>query len=166
MNGRMINPRPSVRTEKISPPTSNMPMTLAMMATSSSSASALRPMTPRNSSGAVSGSGRCARPLNIASIMQQEVGSLRPRARPCRTKTSARELSRRLQCEIGEDAVGTGPFEGPEALHHRRLAIDGARVTGKLEHRVLAADLVGEHRHVEAVADPANQVEIGHAGFD
>jgi hypothetical protein len=35
-----------------------------------------------------------------------------------------------------------------------------------LQHRVLAADLIGVGRHLELVLHPAHDVEVGHAGLD
>ncbi|MNT14081.1 hypothetical protein D3C72_1490730 [compost metagenome] len=37
---------------------------------------------------------------------------------------------------------------------------------GRLDHGVFAADLIGESRHAERVLDPAQHVQVRHAGLD
>ena len=46
------------------------------------------------------------------------------------------------------------------------LAVEPAVLGGGLDHRVLAADLIGEGRHAEGVLHPPDHVEIGHARLD
>src|SRR6185437_5660849 len=69
----------------------------------------------------------------------------------------------RFQCKIGEHAAGARPLERSEAFQHRRLAVEGARPSGELDHRVLAGDLVGEDGDVEIVSDRPDDIEIGQA---
>jgi hypothetical protein len=44
--------------------------------------------------------------------------------------------------------------------------VEPAVLRRRLQHRVLAAHLVGEGRHAERVLHPAQDVEVGHAGLD
>src|SRR5215472_10300669 len=49
-----------------------------------------------------------------------------------------------LRCEIGQNAVGAGPFEREQGFHHGAFAVDPAIASGCRNHRVFAGDLVGE----------------------
>mmetsp|Transcript_20573 Transcript_20573/g.38351 ORF Transcript_20573/g.38351 Transcript_20573/m.38351 type:complete len:225 (-) Transcript_20573:1339-2013(-) len=73
---------------------------------------------------------------------------------------------RGVQREVGQHTVGAGALEGQQALHHHGVVIEPAIGGSGLEHRVLAAHLVGEGRHAEFVLHPAHDVQVGHAGFD
>jgi hypothetical protein len=46
------------------------------------------------------------------------------------------------------------------------LSDPASRSGGRLQHRVLAADLVGEGRHLELVLHAAHHVQVGHARLD
>ncbi len=76
------------------------------------------------------------------------------------------QLARRLDGEIGEDAVGPRAFECQQAFHHHRVMVEPAVLRGCLEHGVFAAHLISESRHVELVLHPAHDVQIRHARFD
>ena len=53
-----------------------------------------------------------------------------------------------------------------QRLEDRPVAVDPAVRRGRLDHRVLAADLVGRDRHVDGVAHRAHHVEVGQRRLD
>ena len=53
-----------------------------------------------------------------------------------------------------------------QALHQRPSSSSQPLAARRLQHRVLAADLVDEGRHREASLHPAHDVQVGHAGLD
>ena len=48
---------------------------------------------------------------------------------------------------VGQDHVGARPHDAQHRLGDDALAVDPPALRGRLHHRVLAADLVGRHRH-------------------
>ena len=78
----------------------------------------------------------------------------------------AAQQPRRVEREVAQHAVGAGALEGQQRLHHHRVVVEPAVGGRGLEHRVLAADLVGEGRHAELVLHAAHDVQVGHAGLD
>src|SRR5215475_11348689 len=67
---------------------------------------------------------------------------------------------------ICQDTVRTGAFEPNEAFDNRPFAVKPTVLRSCVQHRVLAADLIGVGRHPERVFNATNHIEIGHAGFD
>src|SRR5690349_9172028 len=111
-------------------------------------AKARRDSTPSNSSGAVLGSGRSMRELLMAktwplAARTQDLGGRKSKPTTTVGLLSA-ELPRCLERKIGQHGLGAGTLEGPERLHHRRFAVDRPGIARKLDHRVLAAHLIGE----------------------
>ena len=68
---------------------------------------------------------------------------------------SSAQRARDLGGPVGEDDVGARAADRDQRLHDHPVPVDPAVGRGRLDHRVLAADLVGGHRHVHRVADPA-----------
>ena len=64
---------------------------------------------------------------------------------------------------IGQDAGRAGALEGQQSLEDQRVAVARAGRGGGLDHRILAAHLVGEGRHAERVLHSRDDVEIGQA---
>jgi hypothetical protein len=71
-----------------------------------------------------------------------------------------------VEREVAQHAVGAGALEGQQRFHHHRVVVQPAVGGGGLEHRVLAADLVGEGGHAELVLHAAHDVQVRHAGLD
>src|SRR5664279_698083 len=85
----------------------------------------------------------------------------------CAMRESPRaQGARRVESEVREHAIGTGALEGAERFHHHRVVVEPAVLRRRLEHRVLAAHLVGERRQAELVFDTADDVEVRHARLD
>ena len=82
-----------------------------------------------------------------------------------RNGARAAQLLRRLDREVGEDAVRARALEAVQAFHHRLVIVQPAILSGRLDHGVLAADLIGEGRHPERLLHPMQHIEIGHAGL-
>src|SRR3954454_12251541 len=59
-----------------------------------------------------------------------------------------------IEREIGQYAVCACALESKKAFEHHRVVVEPSILGSGLEHRVLAADLVGEGRHAELVLDP------------
>ena len=64
---------------------------------------------------------------------------------------------------IGEDAAAPGTLERHQRFQHQRIAVGCAHGGGGLDHRVFAAHLIGEDRHIEALFHAVDDVEIGEA---
>ena len=88
------------------------------------------------------------------------------RSRPRSDRVSAGEQARGLDRPVGQHRAGAGPPDRGQRLEDRPLAVDPAVGRGRLDHRVLAADLVGAHRHVHRVGDPGDDVEVGQRRLD
>ena len=58
-------------------------------------------------------------------------------------------LARRVEREVGEDAVGAGALEREQRFHHARSSSSQPLLAAALQHRVLAAHLVDEGRRLE-----------------
>ena len=71
-----------------------------------------------------------------------------------------------LAGEIGDDDVGAGASQRQRRLHRGARQIHPAALGGGAEHGELARDLVGHDRHVDALADRADHVEVGQARLD
>ena len=76
-----------------------------------------------------------------------------------------REQARGFDGEIGQDAVGAGALERQQRFHHDLVVVQPAIGGGGLDHRVLAADLVGEGRHAEGVLTRRSTSRYGMPGL-
>ncbi len=63
-------------------------------------------------------------------------------------------------CVVGDDDVCARAFDAHERFHHHALFIYPAALGGGLDHRVLARDMIGSQRKIEAVAHGAQYVQI------
>ena len=105
---------------------------------------------------------RCAASLEGKTIERAKLPAVAAAA-------GANLISRRLQpaggieCKIGEYAVGAGALEGSQHLHHARSFIQPAARARRLQHRVFAADVIDEGRHLEFVLHAAHDVQVGQA---
>src|SRR4030095_11960896 len=92
-------------------------------------------------------------PAQAASSRKQSSTAERVmRSDKCETSARLEPLGR-IDGGVGEgavrarvvwDAARPGAFEGQQPLHHRPFAVEPAVAGGRLEHRVLAADLIDE----------------------
>ncbi|RYZ27986.1 MAG: porphobilinogen synthase, partial [Propionibacteriaceae bacterium] len=73
---------------------------------------------------------------------------------------------RDLEGPVGEDDVRTRPTDRGERLADGGVAVDPAVRGGRLDHRVLARDVVRRDRHVHHLADRADHVEVGQRRLD
>src|SRR3954471_12054209 len=73
---------------------------------------------------------------------------------------SAAEGTGGLGGPVGKHDVGAGAPDRGERLEDRPLAVDPAPRGGRLDHGVLARDVVRRHAHVHGVADPTDHVEV------
>ena len=89
----------------------------------------------------------------------------RARPGPERGSARAREQARGFDGEIGQDAVGAGALERQQRFHHDLVVVQPAIGGGGLDHRVLAADLVGEGRHAEGVLTRRSTSRYGMPGL-
>src|SRR3954447_26995204 len=62
---------------------------------------------------------------------------------------SAIECLGHLTGQIGEDHVGAGPSDRGQMLQRHGGPVDPAPLGRRLQHRVLAADVIGRDRHVD-----------------
>src|SRR5438270_11566635 len=67
---------------------------------------------------------------------------------------------------IGEDARCTRALERDQSLEDQSPPVARAGRRGMLDHRVLAAHLIGEGRDAEGVLHPRDDVEIWQAWLD
>ena len=67
---------------------------------------------------------------------------------------------------VGDDDVGPGAADRGQRLQHRRPLFEIAGGRRGLQHRVLAADVVGGQRHPGRVLDPADHVQVGQRRLD
>ena len=68
---------------------------------------------------------------------------------------------------VGDDQVGARPLDGGEALERDRTLVEPAALAGRLDHRVLPAHVVRDHRHLGVrIVHPADDVEVGEGGLD
>ena len=61
---------------------------------------------------------------------------------------------------------GAGPLDRREVLEGHRVPVDPAPLGRRLHHGVLAAHVVGGHRHVDVAGDVGDDVEIGERRLD
>src|SRR5487761_1005571 len=66
---------------------------------------------------------------------------------------------------VGEDDPGTRTADRGERLHDDPVPVQPPVGRGRLQHRVLAADLVGGHGQVHGVGHAPDDVEIGQGGL-
>jgi hypothetical protein len=71
-----------------------------------------------------------------------------------------------LAGEVGEDDVGAGPLDGGEVLEGHGLTVDPAALGRRLQHRVLAAHVVGGHGQVDRGPDLGDDVEVRQGRLD
>ena len=76
------------------------------------------------------------------------------------------EHPRHVLGEIGDYHIGAGAPDPDEGLSHDALLVDPSVGRGRLDHGVLAGDLVGGQRKVEAVRRLPYDVQIGACGLD
>src|SRR6266498_5328536 len=87
----------------------------------------------------------------------------RPRSSPRdRSLQPARELLR----PVRDDEVGSGPDDRRERLQRRLPLVQPAAGGGRLDHCVLAGDVVGAHGKVEALAHGPDHVEVRERRLD
>ena len=67
---------------------------------------------------------------------------------------------------VGDDDVGAGAADRGQGLEHGGALVEPAGGRGGLDHRVLAADVVGGDRHARRVLHAADDVEVGQRGLD
>ena len=67
---------------------------------------------------------------------------------------------------VGDDRVGTRAADRGQRLERRGPLVEPAVLSGGLEHRVLARDMVGGEGCAGGVLDPADHVEVGKRGLD
>jgi hypothetical protein len=94
----------------------------------------------------------------------------RPRRPPWRVfqvnQAAAFSLRATSSAKVGQHPIRPSPLERHHGLQDDLVRIQPAVLRGRLQHRVLAADLVGEGRHLELVLHAAHHVQVGHAGLD
>src|SRR5688572_10441807 len=71
-----------------------------------------------------------------------------------------------LAGKVGDDDVGTRAADGREGFHHRARLVDPAVGARRLQHRILAADLVRGGGMAEARLDPCDDVEVRQRRLD
>ena len=76
------------------------------------------------------------------------------------------EHPRHVLGEIGDHHIGAGAPDPDEGLPHDALLVDPSVGGGRLDHGVLAGDLVCRERKVEAVRRLPYDVQIGACGLD
>src|SRR5690606_18372025 len=113
---------------------------------------------------------RCARISGVFICLSQcGRSSSRKRRRISRSvvrTVSPTEQPRSERGMIGEHAAAAGALERHQGFQNERLALAGPGRRRSFDHRVLAADLVGEHRHLEPLLYAAGDVEVWQAGLD
>ena len=70
-----------------------------------------------------------------------------------------------VEGEIAEDQIGARAFDSAEAFQNHFLFIDSARLGGEFDHRVLPADLIRAERQIAALADIAQNIQVGARRF-
>src|SRR5678815_4943138 len=88
--------------------------------------------------------------------------------RPCHAGECAltvwQELCQTLSV-VGDDQIGTGALDGQEGFEDGAVVIEPVVSCGGFDHRVFAADLVGDERDLNALAHLGDDVEIRPGGF-
>src|SRR5690606_36014242 len=92
--------------------------------------------------------------------------SRRSTSRPVAATMSAIQQPGSERGMVGQDARATGPLESRQRFHHQRVAFARPGTHGGFDHRVFAADLVGEYRDFETFLHPPHDVEIGQPRLD
>ncbi len=67
---------------------------------------------------------------------------------------------------VRQNEVGTRPADRGQRLEDHGVAVDPTVRRGRLDHRVLTADLIRRDRHVDHVAHPPDDIEVGHRRLD
>src|SRR6185295_5886138 len=68
--------------------------------------------------------------------------------------------------EVREDHVGAGTADRRQLLERHGVVVDPAVGRGRLQHRVLAADVVRGERYVDQPTGGGDDVEVGDGGLD
>ena len=67
---------------------------------------------------------------------------------------------------VGDHDVGAGAADAGQRLEHGGALVEQSALGGRLEHGVLAADVVGGDGHARRVLDAADDVQVGQRGLD
>src|SRR4051794_41148838 len=76
------------------------------------------------------------------------------------------KLSCRFDGKVGQDTIGTRPFEREQALEHYPVPVEPTLGGRRREHRVFATYLIGKRRHLERGFDPGHDVQVRHTWLD